>query len=150
MSVSIPGAGASEQHSKDIQPYILFGSSFPKDKEYTQVYQLRCLYNGHGIKFSTTFYRFVETSTRSRYAWRLDVQLFSSNWKISTRVCTMSSTSTTFSMLTASMWTWAFRHTEYDAEWTTTSSERLTVSSINIVGAKIKFSLLSFCKSKLL
>ena len=38
MSASIPGAGASEQHSKDIQPYILFGSSFPKDKEYTQVY----------------------------------------------------------------------------------------------------------------
>lgn len=29
---------STDQLPSDIQPFILFGSSFPKDKEYTQVY----------------------------------------------------------------------------------------------------------------
>ena len=29
--------GLSLEPGKDVQPFILFGSSFPKDKEYTQV-----------------------------------------------------------------------------------------------------------------
>ena len=29
--------GLSLEAGKDVQPFILFGSSFPKDKEYTQV-----------------------------------------------------------------------------------------------------------------
>ena len=29
--------GLSLEVGKDVQPFILFGSSFPKDKEYTQV-----------------------------------------------------------------------------------------------------------------
>ncbi len=46
--------GGNEEDGQDItsQPYILFGSSFPKDKEYTQVkldigsymYTLLCIY----------------------------------------------------------------------------------------------------------
>lgn len=33
----------SGEHSEVMEPYILFGSSFPKDKEYTQV----CLKGNH-------------------------------------------------------------------------------------------------------
>ncbi len=28
---------SAEGHTEEMEPYILFGSSFPKDKEYTQV-----------------------------------------------------------------------------------------------------------------
>ena len=31
------GMESKEEDARDIQPFILFGSSFPKDKEYTQV-----------------------------------------------------------------------------------------------------------------
>lgn len=36
ISISKP-KDLGKQTSKDVQPYVLFGSSFPKDKEYTQV-----------------------------------------------------------------------------------------------------------------
>ena len=51
----------------EMEPFVLFGSSFPRDKEYTQVdTSLAIVYI-----MSNTFCRYVETSIRLRYAWRL-------------------------------------------------------------------------------
>ena len=68
-------------------------------------------------------FRCVETLTRSRFVWRLDVQLFSSTWKTSMRVYMMSSTNTTSILPVVNMWTWAFKPTECDAEWMIASSK---------------------------
>ena len=35
----------AEGHHEEMEPYILFGSSFPKDKEYTQVIILKAMNN---------------------------------------------------------------------------------------------------------
>jgi hypothetical protein len=48
MNMSRPGARTAElategSQTRDIQPFILFGSSFPKDKEYTQVCIFNCM-----------------------------------------------------------------------------------------------------------
>ena len=42
INISKSGKQSEEQASKDVQPYVLFGSSFPKDKEYTQVNTHKC------------------------------------------------------------------------------------------------------------
>ena len=83
-----PGSdGSGERLLEKMEPFILFGSSFPRDKEYTQVGACQDL---HDILFRddvmvgspTVFlsveincvvilsFRFVKTSTRSRSAWR--------------------------------------------------------------------------------
>ena len=52
MTIAQPGTESVEGSARDIQPFILFGSSFPKDKEYTQVSlcYVQCKYIGCGIR----------------------------------------------------------------------------------------------------
>ena len=69
----------------EMEPFILFGSSFPKDKEYTQVssstihlvstfitsFFLRCLYYSNTqATYNYTKYRSAGTLTKLRFAWR--------------------------------------------------------------------------------
>lgn len=51
--VSISGKAT---HEKILEPFVLFGSSFPKDKEYTQVsyvHLLMCIHSGHDRSVET-------------------------------------------------------------------------------------------------
>ena len=49
--------------ANDIQPFILFGSSFPKDKEYTQVSTCTCQVIFVGEYFSTQVFIFSRIIT---------------------------------------------------------------------------------------
>ncbi len=73
--------------SQSYQPFILFGSSFPKDKDYTQVFGKE--FNESFIKKMMNYCRFAEILTRLRSAWKLEEQLFCLIWKICMRVCMM-------------------------------------------------------------
>lgn len=48
---SIQSDGLDTSNSTVLEPYILFGSSFPKDKEYTQVCILVVTNENCGIKY---------------------------------------------------------------------------------------------------
>ena len=108
------------------KPFTLFGSSFPKDREYTQVYIIDFMEAIDNNSCCNTYNRFAETSTRLRFAWRLDEQLSCSTLKTSMRAYMMYWTSTTCTMEIADMLTLDFRHTESNAEYTVISSRILS------------------------
>ena len=69
-----------QQHllrDEDEPPFVLFGSSFPKDMEYTQV-----INNQSNTVLNLPYYyyfcvcRCAEISTKLRYAWKLAELLF--------------------------------------------------------------------------
>lgn len=61
----------AERKPEEMEPYVLFGSSFPKDKEYTQVTEIHTYNLARSITPSVIFMcRFVEISTRSKFVWR--------------------------------------------------------------------------------
>ena len=67
--------------------------------------------------------RFVETSSASKYAWKLAVQLFFSTWRISMRVCTMHSINTMCTFGTKDMWIWDLEHIVWNVEYTRSSGK---------------------------
>ena len=69
-----PGDGGEERDlrgPRKIEPFVLFGSSFPKDKEYTQVCELTWCAASLSLSLIISLtIRYVVTSTRSRSAWK--------------------------------------------------------------------------------
>ena len=55
---------------QDKPPYVLFGSSFPKDKDFTQVI---CLKNAH---IYYVHFRSIEILTTLKFVWKLEELLF--------------------------------------------------------------------------
>ena len=88
--------GSSAPHSleSDVDkqpPLILFGSSFPKDKHFTQVTNPG---NHHAVIIILFIFefRFTETSTQSKSAWRPVGQSFCLTWMIFMKASMMHST----------------------------------------------------------
>ena len=89
-----------ENRSRQVEPLVLFGSSFPKDKTYTQVCVCLCVVSCINqctcASLTLNLLRCVVSSIKSRYAWKQVVQWYWSTWTTCMTACMTCSTRCTF------------------------------------------------------